>query len=182
MTTDVIAVLEDADASGAVHAARHRLGTWRSLLFDRDIAIDDLERCRPGEFEALDRWHVAQGLVFPLAVVVGDPDVESSLELLDGLEALVGEELLAHRLVQALDLAGRRRRIGRGQEVADPVVETDAVEEHVGGLATETPGEDLAVVGQDLLGDPVGVESFEECVADRPGRRTSNHLGDDAEA
>jgi hypothetical protein len=31
---DVIAMLEDADATGAVDPARHRLGTWRWFFLD----------------------------------------------------------------------------------------------------------------------------------------------------
>jgi hypothetical protein len=50
-----------------------------------------------------------------LDVVVTDPDIESSLHLLDRVEAALGEELLAHRLVEALDLAGRRRCIRSGE-------------------------------------------------------------------
>jgi hypothetical protein len=51
-----------------------------------------------------DRRHIAQGLMLPLVVVVDDPDIESGLALLDRVEALLTEELLAHRLVQGLTL------------------------------------------------------------------------------
>jgi hypothetical protein len=44
-----------------------------------------------------------------LVVVVGDPAIESGLHLVDRFEAVVGEELLAHGLVHALDLACGRR-------------------------------------------------------------------------
>ena len=68
--------------------------------------------------------------------------------------------------MQALDLAGGGGRIGSGEEVSDPVVEADTVEQHIGGLVGAA-GEDLAVVSEDLLGDPVGVERFQERVAHR---------------
>ena len=66
--------------------------------------------------------------------------------------------------------------------MADPVVQTDAVEQHVGGLATQFSGEDPAVVGEDLLGDPIGVERFHERVAHRTRGRSCHDLGDDTEA
>ena len=37
-------------------------------------------------------------------------------------------------------------------------------------LQAEAAGEDLAVVGQDLLGHPVALEGLDEEPADRPGR------------
>jgi hypothetical protein len=55
-------------------------------------------------------------MVLSLLVVVLDPDIESRLSLLDRLEAVLGEEPLAHGLVQALDLVRGGRRIGDGEE------------------------------------------------------------------
>lgn len=156
MPADVIAVLENADASCPVDSATHHLGTWGRLLLDRDVAVDDLERHWLGELEAPDGRLVAQGLMLSLVVVVDDPDIESGLALFGRLEALLREELLSHRLVQPLDLARRGRRIGGGEEMTDPVVEADAIEQHVGGLVGEPAGEDLAVIGQDLFRDAVG--------------------------
>ncbi len=49
--------------------------------------------------------------------------------------------------------------------MTDPVVETDAVEQNVGGPPAEAAGEHLAVVGQDLLRDAVGVQGLQERVA-----------------
>jgi hypothetical protein len=63
------------------------------------------------------------------------------------------KKLLSQGLVEAFDLAGGGRRIGSRQQMADPVVQTDAVEEHVGGPSAEPPGEDLAVEF------PIGVKS-----------------------
>jgi hypothetical protein len=41
VATDVIAMLEDADATGAVDPARHRLGTWRFSLLDVRVVLSD---------------------------------------------------------------------------------------------------------------------------------------------
>jgi hypothetical protein len=66
--------------------------------------------------------------------------------------------------------------------MSDSVVEADAVEQHVGGLAPQPTGEDLAVVGQDLLRDAVGVKRLNKRVADWPRSRSSHHVRDHAEA
>jgi hypothetical protein len=42
-------------------------------------------------------------------------------------------------------------RIRGGEDVANPVVQTDAIEEHVGGPSAKASGEDFAVVGEDLV-------------------------------
>jgi hypothetical protein len=42
--------------------------------------------------------------------------------------------------------------------VADAVLPADSVEQHLYGLRPEAAGEHLAVVGQDLVGDPVASE------------------------
>ncbi len=78
--------------------------------------------------------------------------------------------------MQTLDLSGGRRRIGGGEDVSDPVVEADAVEQHVGGLASQPAGEDLAVVGQDLLRYAVAIESLEERIAHRSRGRSRDDL------
>src|SRR2546421_11402062 len=52
-----------------------------------------------------------------------------------------------------LHLAGGGRRVGGGQQVAHAVLPADAVEEHVSrGVHAEVAGEDLAVVGEQVLG------------------------------
>jgi hypothetical protein len=65
--------------------------------------------------------------------------------------------------------------------VLDPVVETDPIEEHVGGLCPQPAGEDSPVVREDLFGDAVSAQGFEQRVAHRACRRPRHHLGDDAE-
>ena len=75
--------------------------------------------------------------------------------LLEGAEAPVDQELLAKGLVEPLDLAGRGRRPRRGVAMCDPVLPQDPVEQHLDRLGTEPSGEDLAVVGEDLIGDPM---------------------------
>jgi hypothetical protein len=105
VTADVIAVLEDADASVAVDTPTDDLSWRRELGFGRDVTVDNLERCRSRQLEAADRRDVAEALVLALVVVVGDPGIEGSLHVIDRIEARVREGLLSHRLVQALDLA-----------------------------------------------------------------------------
>ena len=83
------------------------------------------------------------------------PGVELGLGLLEAREPPALQQLLADRLVQALDLAGRCGRVRRGEQVADPVVHTDPVEGDGRRLVSEPAGEDLAVVGQDLIGRAV---------------------------
>ena len=58
--------------------------------------------------------------------------------------------------MEPLDLAGRGRRPGRGEQVLDAVLPTDPVEQHLHRRVVEPAGEHLAVVGQDLLGHARG--------------------------
>src|SRR5918999_318089 len=73
------------------------------------------------QLEASDRRHVAERLVLPLVVVVDHPDVQGALHVFDRVEGVLGEEALAKRPVETLHLACCGRRIGGGEEVADPV-------------------------------------------------------------
>jgi hypothetical protein len=50
------------------------------------------------------------------------------------------------------------------------------------GLRPSLPGEDLAVAGEDLLGDAVGVEGLDERIAHRTCGCPCDYLGDDTEA
>jgi hypothetical protein len=177
----VVAVLEDADATGPIDAATDDPRPRLRNFLDRNLTIDDLKRPLVGELEASDRCDVAEGLMFSVVVVVGHPLVQCCLCLLDGPEAPLGKELLAHRLVEALDLAGRRRRVGGGEDVLDAVVHTDAVEGHGGRLMGEPSGKHLAVVGEDLFRHSVAGQAADERVAHRARGRSSNDRGDDAE-
>src|SRR5947208_2470139 len=59
--------------------------------------------------------------------------------------------------------------MGSGEAVADAVLSTDLVEQHLGGLDPEAVGEDLAVVGEDLLWHPVALEGLGEEAAHSSG-------------
>src|SRR5436190_22070555 len=59
--------------------------------------------------------------------------------------------------------------MGSGEAVADAVLSTDLVEQHLGGLDPEAVGEDLAVVGEDLLWHPVALEGLDEEAAHSSG-------------
>jgi hypothetical protein len=66
-----------------------------------------------------------------------------------------------------LHLAGGGRRVGGGQQVAHAVLPADAVEEHLSrGVHAEVAGEDLAVVGEQVLGHAVVAHGLGEGVAD----------------
>jgi hypothetical protein len=150
----VVTVLEDADASGLIDATGYDPCALLGYLLGLHFAVDDLDMAPIGELEAADRGHVADPLVLPVVVVVPHPPVECLLGLLHRGEGGSSEELLAHRLVQPLDLPRGGRRVGGGEEVADPVVQADPVEQHIGRLSTELAGEDLAVVREDRSGTP----------------------------
>jgi hypothetical protein len=55
------------------------------------------------------------------------------------------------------------------------------VEQDLGGVGTEATGEALAVVGQDLIGDPVAGERDRQDLAHCLGRRPGDQAGGDAE-
>ena len=73
--------------------------------------------------------------------------------------------------MQPLDLPGRRRRIRRSQQVADPVVVADLVEHHRPRTETEPGREHLPVVGQDLSRDAVPAQRLQQR-ARRPDARS----------
>ena len=79
------------------------------------------------------------------------------LGLVDGgvPAVVVDEELVPIGPVEALHLARRGRRVRGGQAVLDAVVVADPVEEHRSWSWAESSGEDLAVVGEDLVGGTV---------------------------
>src|SRR5439155_764655 len=107
---------------------------------------------------------VAQSLVRPLRVVVGHPLIESLLGCLQGLEHLPGVELDSKRLVEALDLARGGRRAWLGEDVVDPVLPANAVEQHLDRGLGEAASEDLAVVGYNMERDAVGLHGRVEVV------------------
>jgi hypothetical protein len=59
MTSDVVTMLEDADASRTIDAPTDDLLDGLRFLLDRDVAVDDLQRGQSGELEASDRRDVA---------------------------------------------------------------------------------------------------------------------------
>ena len=79
------------------------------------------------------------------------------------------------RSVKALDFAVSGRGGQRGEQVVDPVVATDPVEENFGRGESEPVGEDHAV-GHDLLRRPFSSMSPARCSArqiDEVGSRVS---------
>ena len=84
--------------------------------------------------------------------------------------------------MEALDLAGRGRLPHAGEAVGDALLAADAVEEDLGRPRSVAAGEDLAVVGQDLVGDAVALKGGEEHAADGPRDRPVHESGRDAEA
>ncbi len=52
------------------------------------------------------------------------------------------------------------------------------VEQHLSGSRTEASGEDLAVVGEDLIGHAVGARGRRQGATGRPGRGSGHHEAD----
>ena len=71
---------------------------------------------------------------------------------------------------------------GPGQTLNDPVLPADPLEKDLDRVGTEPAGEDLAVVGQDLVGHPVAAHGVGEHPAHRPGRGPADQPGRDDEA
>jgi hypothetical protein len=146
VTRSVLAGAEDlatdCDDARAGHGARDPL-VASVLQCHRDV-----ERHVGREHSSLKAllWRVhLQLLVRSLGVVFHDPCVELTLEVLERTELAASDELAAQRVVPALDLAGRRRTGRFGEDVIDPVLSTDLVEEDLGVVATKAASEDLAV-------------------------------------
>jgi hypothetical protein len=87
----------------------------------------------------------------------------------EGVEAAAGQQLGSQGLVEGFDLAGGGRAADAGEPVGDPLLAADAVEQHLAGVGAKAPGEDLAVVGQQLLRDAVAVQGGPEHPADGLG-------------
>ena len=103
---------------------------------------------------------IVQGLVGPLGVVVVDPLVQGLLgdRRASGTRGRSGTPRAGVRWNRSIlpVVVGDR---GCGEQVLDPVLPADPVEEHLDRRVVEPAGEHLAVVGQDLLGDPVACAS-----------------------
>src|SRR5947209_20377556 len=69
----VVAVPQDADASGPVDRAAHGGPGWVGSFFGRCVGVDDIGGGLLHELEASDRGHVADCLVLPFEVVVHHP-------------------------------------------------------------------------------------------------------------
>ena len=69
------------------------------------------------------------------------------------------EDVLAHRIrhIRIDETHDRHaaRQMGVGEDVVDPVLPADAVEQHLDRRLSEAPGENLAVVGQNLERDAI---------------------------
>ena len=141
-----------------------------------------LEALGTSQGEALGRRSIAQALVLSGRVVLGHPDVDGALGVLEGVEDLAAQALLLQGLVEPLDLARRRGRTRGGEQMADPVLRTDPVEQHGAVTRAEASGEDLAVVGEDGFGHTVGLHGAAQGVAHRLGRGSGDHLGAHAKA
>jgi hypothetical protein len=83
--------------------------------------------------------------------------------------------------VEPLDLAGRGRRANRGEQVTDPVLAADPVEQDLMSRAGGTPTEHATVVGEHALGNPVGAKGLGEGLADRAGGGPWHRVSEDAE-
>src|SRR5437667_6051106 len=89
----------------------------------------------------------------------GHPLIQCLLCGLQVVEHLPGVELHPEGAVKALDLPRRGRRARLGEDVVDPVLPANPVEEHFHWWLSKAPGEDLAVVGQDLGWKPYALRA-----------------------
>ena len=92
----------------------------------------------------------------PVVVVVRAPSVEPACAVVESANTLPSRNSPPQRLVPPLDLARRGRRPRRGQQMTDPVLPADPIEQHLTGARPEAAGEHLAVVGQHLRRAPHG--------------------------
>jgi hypothetical protein len=93
----------------------------------------------------------------PGAVAVVHPLIKGPLSRLQIHESCpASREFGAHTAVEAFDLAGSGRAARLGQKVLDPAFPADSIKEHLDRRMVEPAGEYLAVIGQDLLGCPIG--------------------------
>jgi len=104
--------------------------------------------------EAALRGGVGQRLVRTLRVVVANPLVQCLLCGLEVAEHLPGVELDSQGFVEALDLAGGGRRARLGEEVVDPVLPTNPVEEHLHRGLGEAPVNTLPLSVRTCAGTP----------------------------
>src|SRR6266511_4544784 len=111
--------------------------------------------------------------------VLLDEGVQGLLGLLDGGEGVLGEELVPEGPVKALHLPGGGGRADPGEDVGDPVLPADPVEQGLPLVRAVPGGEHLAVIGEDLLGEPVAAKGLGERVAHPagggPGREPGGH-------
>ena len=105
--------------------------------------------------------------VRPLGVVALHPPVELALGRFQIGEHPPQQELLAKGPVEPLDLAGGGGAPGSGQQMVDPVLPADPIEQDLDVFDPEPTGEHLSVIGQDLLGYPVAAHGLGEVGAHR---------------
>ena len=93
-----------------------------------------------------------------------------------------GKTCVTCLLLRALNAAGRAAVAfkpvccGSRQDVADPVLSTDPIEQHLTLRGTEPSREHLPVIGQHLRRDPIGPHRFRERVTHRPRRRSMHDM------
>ena len=137
MTANVVPVFEDADSSGAVDPSCDRgpCRLWFALWLE--LWVEHVGGRALHQLEASDRRYVTDRLVLALGVI--DPGIQLRLGLLDRVERTTVEQFFANRLVQPFDLAGGRRRVRRGQDVADPLARQIRSKATVAGLWASLP-------------------------------------------
>ncbi|SLB43281.1 Uncharacterised protein [Mycobacteroides abscessus subsp. massiliense] len=125
------------------------------------------------------RWggHL-QRLMRPNSVVGMHPCVQCLLRHLQVRERLnLRKEFSAQTAVKPLDLARRRRGAWRGQQVLDPLLTADRIEEHLHRRMVEPPGEHPAVISQNLLRHTISGDCIDQPVTDRPSAFSGHQPG-----
>ena len=118
--------------SGSPPAAATPLGRLAVGRQDRLVDVDQACACRPGANRSTGgRTAAATGAAARCCTRPPTRPAPPAARAMRRVLAVVrGEELGAHRLVQPLHLPGRGRRVRRGQQVPDPVLGADPVEQH----------------------------------------------------
>jgi hypothetical protein len=87
-------------------------------------------------------------------VVVGHPGIQDLLGVVERVEAAAGQQLGSQGLVEPLDLAGGGGGTDPGEQVGDPLLAADAVEQHLAGVGPRRPVKTLPLSVKSSSGLP----------------------------
>ncbi len=114
------------------------------------------------------RWHHPDALMRSPGVVFENPGIQLVLRCLKRAEYPVGAELGPQLPVEPLDLPRRGRRPRLGQQMLDPVLAQDPVEQHLHRRLVEPAREHLPVIREDLPRQPITLQRQPQTLGDTP--------------